>query len=107
VLKAYYGDRVRADCPLGLLQIFKAAKESLPKMRFLWGTLDPEDEIVQNNLNFISHWKGHADLDPRLIHQVVIQGHNHISPPLALGTGIQREEEWGVTAGKWIYDARR
>ena len=106
-LKAYYGDRVREDCPLGLLQTFKPQKETSPKMVVLWGTLDPEDEIVKPNLNFIHEWKGRDDLDPRVLHEAVLEGHNHISPPLALGTNLQREEEWGTMVGKWIYDARR
>ena len=105
-LKAYYGERIRQDCPLGLLQSFKPQTQSLPKTLILWGTLDPEDEIVKPNLNFIQEWKGREDLGAGLM-QMVLKGHNHISPPLALGTGLQREEEWGVMVGKWIYDARR
>ena len=105
-LKAYYGERIRQDCPLGLLQSFKPQTQSVPKTLILWGTLDPEDEIVKPNLNFIQEWKGRGDLDAELTH-LVLKGHNHISPPLGLGTGLQREEEWGVTVGKWIYVARR
>jgi hypothetical protein len=52
-LKAYVGDRVREDCPLGLLKSFNPQEGSLPKTLVLWGTLDPEDKIVQPTLNFI------------------------------------------------------
>jgi acetyl esterase/lipase len=104
-LKAYFGDRVRAHCPLGLLQSFKPQEGSLPKTLVLWGTLDPEDEIVQPALNFIGEWEDRESLGA--LDQAVLDGHNHISPPMALGTGLQREEEWGVTVGKWIHDARR
>jgi hypothetical protein len=33
---------------------------------------------------------------------VEIKGHNHISPPLALMTGSQAEEEWGASTAAWI-----
>jgi len=104
-LKAYFGDRVREDCPLGLLQSFNPQKGSLPKTLVLWGTLDPEDEIVQPALNFIEVWEGRESLGG--LDQAVLEGHNHISPPMALGTGFQHEEEWGVIVGKWIHDTRR
>jgi acetyl esterase/lipase len=104
-LKAYFWDRVQEDCPLGLLQSSKPQEGLLPKTLVLWGTLDPEDEIVQPALNFIEEWEGRESLGG--LDQVVLEGHNHISPPMALGTGFQREEEWGVTVGKWIHDTRR
>jgi hypothetical protein len=77
----------------------------LPKALVLWGTLDPEDEIVQPALNFIEEWEGRESLGG--LDQAVLEGHNHISPPLALGTSFQREEEWGVMVGKWIHDTRQ
>ena len=104
-LKAYFGDKVREDCPLGLLQSFKPQEGSLPKILVLWETLDPEDEIVQPGLNFIEEWEGREGLGD--LDGAVLEGHNHISPPMALGTGLQREEEWGVMVGKWIHDTRR
>lgn len=101
-LKAYFGDRVQEDCPLGLLQSFEPQGGSPPKTLVLWGTLDPEDEIVQPGLNFIEEWEGREGLGD--LDRAVLEGHNHISPPMALGTGLQREEEWGVMVGKWIHD---
>src|ERR1700733_131918 len=101
-LKAYFGDRIREDCPLGLLQSFKPQGVSLPKALVLWGTLDPEDEIVQPGLNFIEEWEGREGFGG--LDRAVLKGHNHISPPMALGTDLQREEEWGVMVGKWIHD---
>ncbi|KAK9242119.1 hypothetical protein V1506DRAFT_509754 [Lipomyces tetrasporus] len=35
---------------------------------------------------------------------MVLDGHNHFSPPFALGTRIPKEEEWGMRVGKWMID---
>ena len=77
----------------------------MPKTLVLWGTLDPEDEIVQPALNSIEEWEGRESLGG--LDQAVLEGHNRIGPAMALGTGFQCEQEWGVMVEKWIHDTRR
>ena len=59
-----------------------------------------------------------SELDPQLLHETadefeelwpgqdiqiqVLKGHNHISPQLSLGTGIDREEAWGVQVAEFL-----
>jgi hypothetical protein len=56
-------------------------------------------------LNFIEEWESGESLGG--LDQAVLEGHNHTSPAMALGTGFQREQEWGVMVEKWIHDTRR
>ena len=72
---------------LDLLQSFKPQERSLPKTLVVWGTLDPKDEIVQPALNFIEEWEGREG--PWDLNRAVLEGHNHVSPPMALATGLQ------------------
>ncbi|GAM38542.1 hypothetical protein TCE0_033r09342 [Talaromyces pinophilus] len=58
---------------------------------------DPEP-IETAGRNFLKAWSeegGKASL-------ITLDGYNHFSPPLALGTGICKEEEWGVNIGHWM-----
>ncbi|KAH8816734.1 Alpha/Beta hydrolase protein [Xylogone sp. PMI_703] len=100
VLKQYFGDDYEDKAPFGLLE--KAIqrgelKGEWPKTLVLYSELDPQD-IIQANIDFIEELGKHRK---DLTHGV-IRGHNHISPPLALGTGIETEEEWGTTVGAWV-----
>ncbi|KAJ0131517.1 Uncharacterized protein HZ326_25034 [Fusarium oxysporum f. sp. albedinis] len=38
---------------------------------------------------------------------MVLEGHNHFSPPLALSTRISKEEDWGAKVGKWMVERLR
>ena len=97
-LQAYYSDDVKKDCPLGLLQVVRreGSFDKLDGVRVLalTGTLDPEDEILVPNKDFVHEWR-EADAPKDNITVKVMDGHNHISPVLSLGTGLAKEEFWG------------
>jgi hypothetical protein len=93
MLHEYYGNDIAGRCPFGLMKAAKTsgALSAMKEVSFLTltGTLDPQDEIVVPNEDFVKEWTG-DNLMTRSM-----QGHNHISPFMSLGTGIKREEEWG------------
>ncbi|KAI1496416.1 Alpha/Beta hydrolase protein [Biscogniauxia marginata] len=94
VLRAYFGEgKIYENSPLGLLQRSKkeASGPNLPGVKIvtILSELDPEF-IGQSANEFKEAWPG-SDIEV-----IVIKGHNHISPQLGLGTGIEREEAWGV-----------
>ena len=92
VLSAYFGTSIEERCPLGLLKgskqdgSFDELKET--SLLALTGSLDPEDEILTPNQDFVSEWSA-SNLTVQ-----VMEGHNHISPVLAVGTAIPEEEAW-------------
>ena len=98
-LVAYYGDRVQEDCPLGLLKASPEAARGSPKVLILYATLDPEEEIVQPNLDFIEEWRNLPRKNPDV---KLLEGHNHISPVFTLGTGKSDQEAWGNMVADWI-----
>jgi hypothetical protein len=66
-------------------------------------SLDPEDEILSPVRCFISTWRNKRSSSPAP--GLVVStwgGHNHISPFLALGTDIAREESWGNDLVEWM-----
>lgn len=88
------------DCPLGLLENCnknKGVSDAAPGVKFLllYGSLDPEDEILGCNKEFIELWRSSTGSSGAELEVQVMDGHNHISPPPALGTNIWREEVWG------------
>lgn len=98
-LQAYYGNRVQEDCALGLLKAFPEADRGSPRVLVGYATLDPEDEIIKPNLDFIEEWRstGREGLDVKLL-----QGHNHVSPIFTIGTGKSDQEAWGHMVADWI-----
>ncbi|SCO42015.1 uncharacterized protein FFNC_08276 [Fusarium fujikuroi] len=58
----------------------------------LYGSLDPEDEILGCNKEFIELWRSSTGSSGVELEVQVMDGHNHISSPPALGTNISREE---------------
>ncbi|KAI0019792.1 alpha/beta-hydrolase [Xylariomycetidae sp. FL0641] len=101
VLTNYFGaGQIYAHSPIGLLQAAKAkaggAEPRLPgvKTAVLVSELDPEF-VADTAEEMKAAWPS-ANLDIR-----VLKGHNHISPQLGLGTGIEREEEWGVQVAEF------
>ena len=98
-LKTYYGNRVQEDCALGLLKASPEEAQWSPKVLVLYATLDPEDEIIKPNLDFIEEWRntGRKDLDVKLL-----EGHNHISPVFTIGTGRDDQEAWGHVVADWM-----
>lgn len=105
-LKLYYGSMEEAShrCAYGLLEeVAKSGKSreevGVPKMLVLLGDFDPENEIGQPTEDFVALWKktwgGGIDF-------MKMEGHNHISPPLALLSNDMKGEKWGEDVVKWI-----
>ena len=107
-LKAYYGNAIEEHCPLGLLEaLAKNELEGALALQtgtlLLNGTLDPEDEILEPKRDFLKAYN--AILPPnqaRLLTVEMMEGQNHISPPLSLGTGRQEDEAWGYQVRDWM-----
>lgn len=103
-IEKYYGTAVADRVPFGLLKTMKQSSppaEQLPGVKWvvLTGTLDPEDEVLGPARDMVALWRS-TPLSPADDIQVeVMQGHNHISPVVALGTGKENEEAWGRTVG--------
>ncbi|KAF2484882.1 Alpha/Beta hydrolase protein [Neohortaea acidophila] len=110
ILQAYYGDRLSQDCPFGLLKQAKqtGSIEDLGKVEVLvmTATLDPEDEIVKPGRDFVKEWRSTTSVQSKL-HVNTIEGHNHISPVLGLGTGLPAEEAWGRDVVEFIAQTQK
>jgi hypothetical protein len=93
MLHDYYGDDIAGRSSFGLMKAAKTsgALAAMNEVSFLalTGTLEPRDEIMVPNEDFVKEWPG-DNLTTRSM-----QGHNHISPVMSLATGIKTEEEWG------------
>lgn len=98
-LHAYYGLETERKSPLGLLQQAKRGclVDQLRDISvlILSGSLDPEDEILIPQSDFIREWRAN-DLWGSNLTVGVLEGHNHISPVLAVGTGVPTEEVWAT-----------
>jgi len=109
VLKDYFGD-IEAHSPQGLLKaaMLKDPDNVLLNVRALVlnGSLDPNDEILDPKKEFLEEW-AQLDEDSReALTIAMMDGQNHISPPLSLGTGIEREEAWGHQVGDFLDSLR-
>lgn len=104
LLTQYFGEEYVSRSPLAQLRHLAQSgklKGELPALLLLWSELDPEF-IIKSNNDFITELERnglHADT-------AEIKGHNHISPPLALGTGVRAEEEWGGSVVAWVKERR-
>lgn len=100
VLREYYGDDAKAteNMPISLLRKAVKEKEDVqwPKFLVLDSEYDPE-EIQEGAKDFTAEMK-ESGME---VEYQTVKGHNHISPTLGLGTGIQKEEQWGYDVGKW------
>jgi acetyl esterase/lipase len=100
VLKQHFGEDYKDKAPLALLKTsiqMGKLEGNWPRILVLYCELDPHD-IIESNVDFIAELgKNQKDLT-----HCTLPGHNHISPPLALGTGIDTEENWGREVGKWV-----
>jgi acetyl esterase/lipase len=106
ILKLYYGtaDEVSKHCAYGLFETVAMSGKSreevaVPKVLVLLGDYDPEDEIAEPGHDFMALWKktwGDG------LNFVKMEGHNHISPPLALMSGDTTGEKWAEDVLKWI-----
>jgi len=114
VLKTYYGDKIDECCPLGLLSTFGQFgpgqhRARLPDIDLLVlnGTLDPEDEIMRPKKDFVEAWERATVTQSRkTLATAMMEGQNHISPPLSLGTYRKNEEAWGHQVGDWFESIR-
>lgn len=110
MLSRYYGSdaEIEAKCPCGLLKARgvsgghsggKKSRRELgsPKLLIMHSEFNPEGEILVPNREWVElaekTWGEKMEV-------VEIGGHNHISPPMALGTG--EGEEWGQRVVGWI-----
>ena len=99
VLEQYYKDRVAEDSPLGLL---KATKETPPvRVLLVSSELDPEDDIIETCQAFAHEWRVKFGVNQTKFEVVELDGHNHFSTVLGLGTGIEEEESLGETVLSW------
>ena len=96
ILRAYYGggpDVIAKNIPLALAEAAKqrAGANLLPGVRIaqLLSELDPE-YLYQSTKDLQDVWPNSE------IETQIIKGHNHISPQCSLGTGIEKEEAWGI-----------
>lgn len=104
VLKAYYGDEIEEHCPLGLLDAMKE-RGSTPVVNTLVlnGTLDPQGEILEPKEDFVRSYREALPSDQaKLLTVEMMEGQNHISPPLSLGTDKPNEEAWGYQVRDWM-----
>ncbi|KAI0202515.1 Alpha/Beta hydrolase protein [Astrocystis sublimbata] len=97
---AYVGeDTIFTNSAMGIVQetLKPGSTNSIPdvKLLVLVSELDPP-VIIQSGEDFKQIWPG-KDIEIQ-----VIKGHNHISPQLGLGTGIEREEAWGVQVADFV-----
>ena len=100
IVTKYFGGRVEDKSPLGLVQRAEkagATEGPWPRMLVIDSELDPDD--LKTARDFLAELRKIGGID---VKYESLQGHNHISPPWALGTGIAKEEQWGYDVGDWI-----
>ncbi|KAK3671568.1 hypothetical protein LTR78_008490 [Recurvomyces mirabilis] len=112
-LQAYFGD-YNANSPLGILK--SACKKNMPpdfvkagaRVLVLDAELDPEDEILKPRDAFVEEWLRSADPTMRGALAVdQMPRHNHISPFVSLGTGIEQEEAFGAQVVAYFDNIRK
>jgi len=98
-LNEYYRGKEETErkCPYGLLKSFDG---ETPKLLVVIAELDPKDEIVGASKDFYKLAK--EKLGTEKVDWIDVEGHNHISPPLALCTGDVRGEKWGHDIVTWM-----
>ncbi|KAK5046005.1 hypothetical protein LTR84_008792 [Exophiala bonariae] len=104
MLQGYYGseEETKKAEPTQLMLTASRDKSSqdmiiMPAILTVVAELDPRF-IIEPGQEFSEFWRecgGRGDY-------LVLEGHNHISPPLSLGTGIPREEQWGYQVISWF-----
>lgn len=109
VLRVYYGDEreVEEKCVFGLLEAVKRSGKGreevgVPSCLAVLGEFDPEDEIGEPMQDFVRLWKGMGASWEESIELSKAEGHNHISPPMALCSGDVKGEKWGEDVVAWI-----
>ena len=97
----YYEEekKIALNQPLGLLR--RAHKDhvtSLPPMRNILAENEPRRVRSANHV-FLEVFKDKGGM----VHEMVLEGHDHVSPILALISGIG--EDWGKETATWILDS--
>lgn len=109
VLKTYYGDQIQKHCPLGLFESLTMSASDpasssvleVPTL-VLNGTLDPQDEILDPLRDYLQAWHAAPANAQKLLKAEMMEGQNHISPVLSIGTGKKEEEAWGHQVCHWV-----
>ncbi|KAI2622816.1 Alpha/Beta hydrolase protein [Xylaria nigripes] len=96
-VRAYLGeDTVYENAPISKLRAaVEADRVPEVKVLILVNELDPEI-LFDVAKEFRLMWVG-SD-----VRECVLEGHNHLSPQLSLGTGIEREEAWGEIVAEFL-----
>jgi alpha/beta hydrolase fold len=99
MLKRYYGDstQIKGAEPTALME---HSTSKHPEVLVVVSELDPEF-IVEASKEFVRLLQSRGK-DGNFIE---LKGHNHISPPLSLGTGIEQEEAWGFEVARWMTES--
>ncbi|KAI1278528.1 Alpha/Beta hydrolase protein [Xylaria sp. FL0933] len=99
-LRAYLGDdTVFENSTIGKLKEVNERGEAsrLPKVKILVLISELDPQLMFDTAEELKQvWEG-ADIEIQ-----VLEGHNHLSPQLSLGTGVEREEAWGVQVAEFI-----
>ncbi|KAI1201547.1 Alpha/Beta hydrolase protein [Nemania serpens] len=99
-IRAYLGEEtVLENSPAGKLRaaLEQGATSRLPKVKVLIMVSEFDPQLLFDTAEeFKETWQG-GDVEIQ-----VLQGHNHISPQLGLGTGVEREEAWGVQLAEFL-----
>jgi len=100
-IRTYLGpETIRENSPIGKVEETIRETGSAPvlphcKLLILLSEFDPE-------LLFLTARDLEAAWQDQDIETQVLEGHNHISPQLGLGTGIGREEAWGEQVAAFL-----
>lgn len=100
VLAAYYRNRIAEDCAFGLLT---RVQEVQSRVLVVTAALDPDDEILQPSGDFVDEFK--KRLGGEKLTELCLEGHNHFSTVIGLGTGVDREESLGTEVLRWMKQA--
>ena len=106
MLQVYYGGEkeTKDSDPWALMERAAisnhGAAKAWPKLLIAVSELDPED-MIEMGREFANSWRNSGGEGSF----IELKGHNHLSPPLSLGTGVQREESWGLDVGAWMLEA--
>lgn len=98
----YKGEKnVTLNQPLGLLHCANEKHVvSLPPLRNILAQSEPR-RVKSANRVFFEVFKRKGGT----VQEIVLEGHDHVSPILALNSGIG--EDWGEEAAKWILESAR
>jgi hypothetical protein len=109
MLNTYYGGETEAKEAEATALMDLATKDlsvgdmgQWPKILTAVAELDPEDMMIAPAKEFAQIWNERGGIG----NYIEFEGHNRLSPPLSLGTGIAREELWSFQLAEWMTKAR-